>query len=348
MLALLLIVTAGCAQSTVPIQAVEKYPTNPNAGINYENSNLKEIWVAGGCFWGIEAYMSNLYGVAEVTVGYANGSTENPSYEEVCNLNTGHAETVHVRYDPVRVDLKTLLEYYFRLIDPTSLDRQGLDVGQQYRTGIYYRDESDLSVINTVIENEQKKYEQPIVTEVLPLTDYYKAEEYHQDYYLKNDIKLSPLDGEQTVDPSLYSKPNDATLRQMLTQEQYEVTQLDSTEAAYDNEYWDNHEPGLYVDVVTGEPLFSSRDKFDSGTGWPSFTKPINAEVVINLEDYSFFLKRIEVRSRVGDSHLGHVFDDGPPAEGGLRFCINSAALRFIPLEDMEKEGYGEFIQVVE
>ena len=349
-LALLMIVIAGCSQSTVPTQTAGKFPANPNVGINYENTQLKEIWLAGGCFWGMDTYFSRIYGVAYVSVGYANGSTDNPSYEDVLYGNTGHAETAYIRYDPERVDLKTLLGYFFKIIDPTTIDQQGVDIGSQYRSGIYYLDESDLPVIRAVVAEEQSKYEKLIVTEVLPLSNYFEAEEYHQDYLEKNPdgychIDFSPLNDQHNyIDPALYSKPSDAKLRKKLTEEQYAVTQMDSTESAFDNAYWDNHEAGLYVDIVTGEPLFSSRDKFDSGTGWPSFTKTIVPEVVTSHEDYSFFLYRIEVRSRVGDSHLGHVFDDGPPAEGGVRFCINSAALRFIPLVDMEKEGYGQFI----
>lgn len=332
----------------------ERFPKNPNPGLSYEGRELKEIWLAGGCFWGVEAYMARIYGVADVTVGYANGKTENPSYSDVSYKNTGHAETVHVRYDPQRVNLKTLLEYYFKIIDPTVKNRQGNDVGSQYRTGIYFKDENDLVIIKEVMAEVQKKYSKPVVTEVQPLTGYFLAEEYHQDYLEKNPngychVDFSTLEEQSTVkvDPGLYSKPNDATLRKTLTKEQYAVTQLNDTERAYTNDYWDNYEPGLYVDVVTGEPLFSSGDKYDSGCGWPSFTKPIDPEVVKYREDKSHGLLRTEVRSRVGDSHLGHVFNDGPPDKGGLRFCINSASIRFIPLDELEKEGYTQFIMLV-
>lgn len=354
LLTLVTLVAVGCSQATMPTQSSERFPANPNLAVNYEDRELREILVAGGCFWDIEAYMSRIYGVADVTVGYANGSTENPSYEDVCYGNTGHAETAYVSYDPELVDLTTLLEYYFKIIDPTLIDQQGNDMGKQYRTGIYYLDESDLTVIEAVIAEEQKKYEKPVVTEILPVSNYYEAEEYHQNYLEKNPngyshIDFSPLEDQKIVkvDSVLYSKPDDTELRKMLSEEQYEVTQLDGTEPAFANAYWDNHEAGLYVDVVTGEPLFSSRDKFDSGTGWPSFTRPISTDVINNHEDYAFGLQRTEVRSRVGDSHLGHLFNDGPSAEGGLRFCINSAALRFIPLADMEKEGYGKLVMYV-
>jgi len=329
-------------------------PSNPNLDENYEGRELRDIWLAGGCFWGVEAYMSRVYGVADVKVGYANGKTENPSYEDVTYRNTGHAETAHVRYDPGRVDLKTLLRHFFKIIDPTSRNRQGNDVGSQYRTGIYYRDEGDLPVINQVVAEEQAKRERPMVTEVLPLTNFSLAEEYHQDYLEKNPggychVDLSSLENEDTawVDPSLYPRPDDQAIRQRLNPAQYAVTQMNATEPAFSNEYWDNDKPGIYVDVVTGEPLFSSRDKFESGCGWPSFTKPISREVLAEHEDTSHGMVRTEVRSRSGDSHLGHVFDDGPTNKGGLRYCINSASLRFIPLEDMEREGYGRFIPLV-
>lgn len=332
-------------------------PKNPNVGVDYKNKNLKEIWLAGGCFWGVEAYMARIYGVADVTVGYANGNVANPSYELVCTGTTGAAETVHVTYDPERVSLKVVLEHFFKIIDPTTVYRQGNDVGPQYRSGVFYKDKADLAVIEEVVKNEQTKYNKKIVTEILPLTSYYLAEEYHQDYLEKNPggychIDFSSLQDEAStkeikVDPSLYTKPDDATLRKMLTPEQYAVTQSSGTERAFSNQYWDNHDAGIYVDVATGEPLFSSADKFDSGCGWPSFSKPIDPDVVTYKTDTTFGLERIEVRSRVGNSHLGHVFNDGPKDKGGLRFCINSSSIKFIPLKDMEKENYGIFVPLV-
>jgi len=326
-------------------------PYNPNTAIDYSQADLKDIWLAGGCFWGVEAYMARVPGVAEVTVGYANGNTENPTYQDVSYKNTGHAETVHLRYDPERVTLEMLLEQFFLIIDPTVLNRQGNDVGSQYRTGIYYQDEADLAVIDAVIAREQEKYTSPIVVEVEPLDHYYLAEEYHQDYLEKNPggychISFDTLPGANDtssaglVDPSLYSKPDPETIRKMLTAEQYQVTQENGTEMPGTGLYEKNKADGIYVDIVTGEPLFSSRDKYDSGSGWPSFTRPIDPAVVNELKDVSIGMLRTEVRSRVGDSHLGHVFADGPADQGGLRYCINSAALRFIPLADMEKEGY--------
>lgn len=329
--------------------------TNPNLGFDYSKSQLKDIYLAGGCFWGVEAYMARIFGVADSVSGYANGRTENPTYEEVCRKNTGHAETVMVSYDPDRVSLKTLLNWFFKIIDPTILNRQGNDVGSQYRTGIYYTNEADLPIIQSVIAEEQKKYDKKIITEVQPLTRFYRAEEYHQDYLEKNpngychvDFSILKEQSSVTIDPTGYKKPGIETLKQTLTDEQFRVTQQNGTERPFYNEFHDNHRRGLYVDVATGEPLFTSKDKFDSGCGWPSFSKAVDPDVVSYKKDTSHGMIREEVRSRVGDSHLGHVFDDGPRDQGGLRFCINSAALRFIPLEDMEAEGYGNLKHLVE
>jgi len=331
-----------------------RFPKNPNTNIDYTGKELSEIYLAGGCFWGVETFMSRIYGVADVTSGYANGRTDNPSYEDVSYKNTGHAETVHVRYDPERVDLKTLLNHYFTIIEPTVLNRQGNDRGTQYRTGIYYTDKADLAVISEVVKEEQTRHDEPIVTEVTPLLRYDPAEEYHQDYLEKNPdgychIDFSSLEEPQVkVDPNDYVKPDESILKKNLTDLQYRVTQKNATERAFTSELYDIKEAGIYVDIVTGEPLFSSRDKFDSGTGWPSFTSPITPEVVQDLSDNSAGMERMEVRSRVGDSHLGHVFEDGPADKGGLRYCINGASLRFIPKAEMANEGYGKFLPLVE
>nr|WP_238357977.1 peptide-methionine (R)-S-oxide reductase MsrB [Cohnella zeiphila] len=323
---------------------------NPNDNIDYSHSNLKTIYLAGGCFWGIEAYVERIIGVQDVTVGYANGTGENPTYEDVVRGDRGFAETAEVKYDPARLPLPELLTDFFKVINPTSVNKQGNDVGINYRTGIYYTDKADLPVINEVVAKEQKKYSKKIVTEVLPLQNYYLAEEYHQNYLDKNPdgychVDLSVLDQVNDkpvkVDPSLYSRPSDAELKTKLTDAQYAVAVLNDTETAFSNEYWDNFDPGIYVDVATGEPLFSSSDKYDAGCGWPSFTKPIDPDVVTYHEDTSFNMVRTEVRSRVGDIHLGHVFDDGPEDKDGKRYCINSASIRFVPLADMEKDGYG-------
>jgi peptide methionine sulfoxide reductase msrA/msrB len=334
-------------------------PYNPNTAIDYSQANLSDIWLAGGCFWGVEAYMARVPGVADATVGYANGLTENPTYADVSYKNSGHAEAVHIRYDPERISLGDLLEQFFLIIDPTSINRQGNDVGSQYRSGIYYQDEADLAVILAVINKEQKNYAKPITVEVEPLVHYYLAEEYHQDYLEKNpggychvsfdtlpDLVTIPSDG--LVDASLYQKPDASELKKTLSDEQYRVTQEDATEMPFSGIYDKHYETGIYVDVATGEPLFSSVDKFDSGTGWPSFTRPIDPAVLREVKDESYGMLRIEVRSRVGDSHLGHVFDDGPKEAGGLRYCINSAALKFIPIDDMEAAGYGYLLPVLQ
>ena len=328
-----------------------RLPANPNTGVDYEGKKLKEIWLAGGCFWGVEAYMARIYGVAGAVSGYANGSTEKPTYHEIGH--TGHVETVYVRYDPERVQLKALLEHFFMIINPTALNRQGNDVGTQYRTGIYYTDIEDLKIINEVMLRQSKKYAKPLAVEVMPLNGFYSAEEYHQDYLGKNPdgychVDFSPLKQITKVKPELYKKPDSQELKKLLSDRQYSVTQNSNTERPFDNEYWNNHEKGIYVDITTGEPLFSSSDKYESGCGWPSFTRPIDADVIVRKDDSSFGMIRTEVKSRVGNAHLGHVFEDGPVEEGGLRYCINSASLKFIPLNSMEKEGYGELIPLVE
>ena len=298
--------------------------------------------------------MARIYGVYDVTSGYANGNKDNPTYEEVCSGTTGFAETVHVRYDPDRVDLKTLLTYFFKVVDPTTKNKQGNDVGEQYRSGIYFKNESDKAIIDEVVLVEQKKYSKKIETEVLPLKNYFLAEEYHQDYLEKNPDGYCHIDFDNlketviTIDPKKYPKPSDEELKKKLTDIQYKVTQENKTEIAFSNEYWNNHEPGIYVDVVTGEPLFSSADKYDSGCGWPSFTKPIMPEVVTYKIDNAYNMIRTEVRSRSGNTHLGHVFEDGPEDKGGKRFCINSASIMFIPYDEMEELGYGYIKNLVQ
>ena len=315
----------------------------------------KQIWLAGGCFWGLQAYLDRLYGVNETVVGYANGNTDHPTYEQVCYQHTGHAETVFVDYDNERISLSTLLEYYFKVVDPTSLNRQGNDRGIQYRSGIYYQDDVDLPQIRQAVAMEQKKHSSTIVVEVLPLKHFYAAEEYHQKYLDKNPtgychIDLASLDfdpGAKHNRPALRLKPAPTELKQRLTPMQYHVTQQAGTEPPFHNEYYENHRPGIYVDIVDGTPLFSSRDKYDSGSGWPSFTRPIDPAALQTRTDRSLFEVRTEVRGQVSDSHLGHVFADGPRDKGGLRYCINSAALKFIPLEQMQEQGYGDYIRQV-
>lgn len=326
--------------------------SNPNEEVDYSQADLETIYLAGGCFWGVEAFMERTYGVADAVSGYANGTSQDPTYEEVCTGQTGHAETVRVDYDPQRISLEALLDNFLKVIDPTSLNKQGNDRGTQYRTGIYFVDPAHEEVIARKLEEAQAKYDKEIVVENQPLEVFYEAEDYHQDYLKKNPngychIDLS-LAGQPEIQAGDYPRPSDEDLRKKLTEDQYQVTQNDQTDPAFFNEYWDNKEPGIYVDITTGEPLFSSKDKFDSTCGWPSFSRPIANEVVGYKEDKSFNMTRTEVRSRSGDAHLGHVFEDGPQDLTGLRYCINSSAVRFIPLEDMEKEGYGHLVHLVE
>jgi peptide methionine sulfoxide reductase msrA/msrB len=314
---------------------------------------MAEIYLAGGCFWGTEKYLSVIRGVTETEVGYANGTTERPTYEEVCTGKTGHAETVHVVYDPAILPLEFLLELYFDSIDPTSVNRQGGDSGLQYRTGIYYTDPADLPVIERSIEKLARRLDKPVAIEVKPLSNFWRAEEYHQKYLDKNPggychIPKSKLTraARAVVNPADYEPP-DEKRKSELSPLQYEVTQNAATEPPFKNEYWNEYRPGIYVDITTGEPLFVSTDKFESGCGWPSFARPLDPAAVNYHRDSSHGMERTEVRSRVGNAHLGHVFDDGPKELGGMRYCINSAALRFIPKEEMEKEGYGHLIEFV-
>lgn len=310
---------------------------------------INRIYLAGGCFWGVEGYFKRIKGVVDTECGYANGNTKNPSYEDVCRKNTGHAEAVRIDFDDNTISLEDLLIYYFRIIDPISVNKQGNDVGTQYRTGIYYTDEGQLPIINDALKREQEKYTDKIAVEVLEIENFYDAEEYHQNYLDKNPNGYCHINLEWANEPIVrsenYKKENDESLKNRLTDLQYDVTMNAATEAPFRNEYWDSFERGIYVDITSGEPLFFSTDKFESGCGWPSFSKPIQKDLVKYKEDLSLGRRRIEVRSNSADAHLGHVFNDGPAELGGLRYCINSAALKFIPLEKMEEEGYGYLIK---
>lgn len=318
---------------------------------NYSNTRYGQIYLAGGCFWGVQAYFDRVEGIVYTNVGYANGDTEYTNYYEL--RNTNHVEAMYLVYDKDIISLETILGYYYSVIDPTIKNRQGNDIGTQYRTGIYYVEEGDVDTINRITEEVGRNYSKPIVTEIEPIRNYIIAEDFHQDYLAKNPdgychIDLSYIPQEKPyVYKSDYKKPSLDEIRAKLSRLQFSITQENDTEVAFQNPYWNNDEEGIYVDIVTGEPLFLSRDKYDSGSGWPSFTRPIQWNVVNYTMDESYGMKRIEVRSRVGDSHLGHVFEDGPKGEGGLRFCINSGALEFIHMEDMDKRGYGEFIDMV-
>ncbi|MDE6090228.1 MAG: peptide-methionine (R)-S-oxide reductase MsrB [Duncaniella sp.] len=318
------------------------------------------IYFAGGCFWGTEHFFRQINGVRNTQVGYANSLIPYPTYKEVCTGQTQAAEGVKVEYDPEQVTLDFLIQLYLMTIDPTSVNRQGNDVGTQYRTGIYYTTADQQRTILDELAKESQLYSEPIAVEVKQLQNFYPAEEYHQRYLEKNPTgycHINPrlfeiarnarMTQQAEVDASAYSRPSDSDLRTRLTPEQYAVTQENATEPPFRNEYFDNHRKGIYVDVTTGEPLFLSTDKFDSGCGWPSFSRPINDSVIVEKSDTSHGMIRTEVRSRAGDAHLGHVFPDGPKDRGGLRYCINSASLRFIPLAEMESEGYGQYIPFV-
>lgn len=365
--------TAAGADSQQQAQSSTSKSKN---GVYYNSAgtpiNTKTIYLAGGCFWGLEAYMERVDGVVDAISGYANGNpnVKDPSYEQVI-AGSGHAETVKVVYDADKIDLETVLKYYFRVIDPTSLNKQGNDRGVQYRTGIYYTDAADRVVIDQALQQLKGKYSQKIVVEEKPLANFALAEEYHQDYLAKNPngychIDLSLADDkvqasgssgtkklteattvQQALDPKRYANFDKNALKNTLTKSQYDITQKSGTERAFSHEYDHLFAPGIYVDVVSGEPLFLSTHKYDSGCGWPSFWQPIAPQVITEHKDMAFNMERTEVRSRVADSHLGHVFNDGPKDKTGLRYCINGGALQFIPVDKMPQSGYGVFVDMV-
>jgi len=323
---------------------------------------------AGGCFWCMVAPFEALEGVRKVIAGYTGGYQVNPTYREVCYGNTGHYEAVQITFDPTKVSYEKLLETFWRQIDPTDAGGQFADRGSSYRTAIFYHNEAQRQAaeLSRDILEHSGRFSTRIMTEIVPSRPFYPAEEYHQDYHIKNPGHYRMYrngSGRQTyIDNTWYEAGQEiplsgptpkspykdqAELAGRLTKLQYDVTQNNATEPPFRNEYWDNDREGIYVDVVSGDPLFSSRDKFESGCGWPSFSRPLDSEGLVEKKDLSHGMDRTEVRSRQADSHLGHIFNDGPKPTG-LRYCINSAALRFIPREEMEKAGYGEYLKIFE
>jgi peptide methionine sulfoxide reductase msrA/msrB len=329
---------------------------------------------SGGCFWGIQAVFQHVKGVTNAVSGYAGGDATTAHYDRVSDGNTGHAESVQITFDPSQVSYEQLLQVFFGIAhDPTQLNYQGPDHGPQYRSAIWYTNDQQKAAAQSYIAQltKAKAWPRPIVTQVSALGAFYPAEAYHQDYAtlhpnqpyivyndapkiaaLKKQLpalyRESPVlvsDAAKETKMREYIKPTDAELKKKLTSMQYQVTQHEGTEPPFHNEYWDNHEAGIYVDVVTGEPLFSSLDKYDSGTGWPSFTKPLEPANVTTTTDRHFGMVRTEVRSAHGNSHLGHVFDDGP-RPSGQRYCMNSAAMRFIPVAKLQAEGYGDYLKL--
>ncbi|MDR1431485.1 MAG: peptide-methionine (R)-S-oxide reductase MsrB [Propionibacteriaceae bacterium] len=306
---------------------------------------MREIYLAGGCFWGVQKYLSLLAGVVSTQAGYANGPGE-ANYEQVC-ADSGHVEAVKVVYDPKTAPLGFILDQFYRVIDPTSVNRQGPDSGIQYRSGVYYSDPADAVVVELSLSALQRRHSAPIAVEQGPLRNFFPAEDYHQDYLDKHPGQPCHIPQQAFAQATQAKAPWRVAPRRLqakLTPLQEAVVREGATEPPFTGEYDSHFEPGIYVDVATGQPLFAASDKYDSGCGWPAFTRPIAEDALVELEDLSHGRTRTEIRSSQGDSHLGHVFPDGPAERGGLRYCVNSAALRFVPVAEMEAAGYGDLL----
>ena len=316
--------------------------------------NISKATFAGGCFWCMVKPFDKIDGVIQVISGYTGGNIVNPTYEQVTEGFTGHHEAVQITYDEDMVSYLELVDTFFRSIDPTDAEGQFHDRGESYKTAVFYHDENQMKTAEKYIDDLNKSglFNKPIATVLKPAVAFYPAEDYHQDYYKKNRLRYKMYykgSGRQGFIEKNWSSNilDKSELRKKLTPMQYKVTQGMGTEPPFSNEYYNNFEEGIYVDIISGKPLFSSKDKFESGCGWPAFSKPVSSSSIRELDDLTHNMVRTEIRSIHGNSHLGHVFEDGPKDKGGLRYCINSAALRFIPKSKMEEEGYGDCLNKI-